>query len=285
MNEVRDLARRASRSPVPLNESLNKDPSSCNLKNLGLQPVVEYVSARLDFCLAKHTQTCQSQSSTCLPTRVIDVGPSDGSRDPRLHITAEQGNKLGVENWKEDVRYIALSYCWGPAEKNLTTTLNNIANWKVQIQWAMLPQTIVDAIEITRALGIRYLWVDALCIIQGPGGDWSTEAEKMGSVYGGAFLTIAAAQGRDVSHGLCRRSNNHQFNSVYNLHRRQTPLGEEPLYSRAWALQERMLSPRVLIVGSSTLYWECLVSHHAEEGGYFPSLLRVRIKLKPSSSD
>ena len=101
--------------------------------------------------------------------------------------------------------------------------------------------------SITRGLGIRYLWVDTLCIIQDSEEDWEAELGKMADVYGGAFLTLSAAYGADVHAGLPR---------PLDIEKRKLPLQNDPLYSRAWALQERMLSPRILIFGSDQMYWK-----------------------------
>jgi hypothetical protein len=69
---------------------------------------------------------------------------------------------------------------------------------KETIHWDELPQTIKDAVIVTRALGIQYLRVDALCIIQVSQEDWEAESKKMADVYGGAFLAISAALGPDA---------------------------------------------------------------------------------------
>jgi hypothetical protein len=103
------------------------------------------------------------------------------------------------------IQYVALSYYWGTTQ-HFTTTSANLARMKERICWNELPQTIKDAITTTRALGIQYLWVDALCIIQDSQEDWEAESKKMADVYGGAFLTISAALDPDVHHGLFQDS-------------------------------------------------------------------------------
>jgi hypothetical protein len=66
----------------------------------------------------------------------------------------------------------------------------------------MLPQTIQDAISVTHRLGIRYLWVDALCIIQDNPIDKSTEINAVGANYKNATLTISAASAASVELGF-----------------------------------------------------------------------------------
>lgn len=95
--------------------------------------------------------------------------------------------------------HITLSHCWGKEDKILKTT-RYPSGREVEITWPALPKTFQDAVKITRGLGIRYLWIDALCIVQGdyyP--DWERESPKM--VYSSAFLYIAATHFADPSEG------------------------------------------------------------------------------------
>jgi hypothetical protein len=94
-----------------------------------------------------------------------------------------------------EMQYIALSYCWGTAQ-HFTTTSANLARMKERIHWDELPQTIKDAVTITRALGIQYLWVDALCIIQDSQEDWEAESKKMADVYWGVLDYFRCARSR-----------------------------------------------------------------------------------------
>jgi hypothetical protein len=105
-------------------------------------------------------------------------------------------------------------------------------------------------------LGFRYLWVDALCIIQGPNGDWATESPKMAEVYGGAFLTISAAMSPHVQHGFHQTPHRNKYQKLISWN--------NPLYERGWALQERILSRRLLIFGNDGLYWECQGYEHRD---------------------
>ena len=97
--------------------------------------------------------------------------------------------------------YMTLSYCWGH-QIPITTTKANIGQRKQEIKWRDLPKTFKDAVKITRALEVRYLWIDSLCIIQDNNGDWETESSKMAAIYSGSYLTISAVSSRD-SNGGC----------------------------------------------------------------------------------
>ncbi|PQE26592.1 hypothetical protein CJF30_00001352 [Rutstroemia sp. NJR-2017a BBW] len=121
----------------------------------------------------------------------------------------------------------------------LTTTTDNLKARMSGTRLSHFPQTFQDAISITQRLGIRYLWIDSLCIIQDSLSDWEAESARMGDVYTNSFLTIAATHSTN-SHG--------QGN---------TNLDTSPLLTRAWAFQERLLSTRTLHVHAEELFWEC----------------------------
>jgi len=144
----------------------------------------------------------------------------------------------------------------------VTTTRANLESHKSGILEASLPKTIRDAISVTRDLGIRFLWVDALCIIQDSlnGEDWHAESSKMRDVYSNAYVTISAETAIDANAGfLAHRSsegtnrgfmlpylsvNGSEHGSVYL--QQKTADRNRCLSYRAWAFQERRLSTRVL---------------------------------------
>lgn len=108
------------------------------------------------------------------------MGLVDGTREPRLHIS---NGEYGP--------YIALSYCWGSTNPAVTTR-HNLKERVKEIPFSDLPRTVHDAITVTRRLGIRFLWVDVLCIAQDSinGEDWVHESSRMADIYGNAYLTI-----------------------------------------------------------------------------------------------
>ncbi|KAK3316863.1 heterokaryon incompatibility protein-domain-containing protein, partial [Apodospora peruviana] len=104
--------------------------------------------------------------------------------------------------------YCALSYCWGPKggkSHMLTTTENVDHHLSNGMEVSRLPKTFQDAVVITRELGVRYLWIDALCIIQGDKADWAAESARMADVYGNAYLVIAASGAADPCEGSFSR--------------------------------------------------------------------------------
>jgi hypothetical protein len=82
------------------------------------------------------------------------------------------------------------------------TTKTSLPNQMQGVPWSSFPKTFQDAITLTRAFGIRYLWIDALCILQDNVEDWERESAKMTRIYSDSFLTFAATAGSDPSMGL-----------------------------------------------------------------------------------
>jgi hypothetical protein len=147
----------------------------------------ELIKTWLDDCRKSHAD-CRSNADVALPTRIVDVG--DNRTQPRLVVAA---GKQG--------QYLTLSYCWGSTSKGITlkANLNDRLNF---LSLDSLCQTHRDAIEIAQRLGFRYLWIDALCIIQDDPLDWNRESAKMFSIYRDSVLTIAASHASDGEQGI-----------------------------------------------------------------------------------
>jgi Heterokaryon incompatibility protein (HET) len=96
---------------------------------------------------------------------------------------------------------MTLSHCWG-TEGHLTTSTETLAERKAGIRIPDLPPTFRDAVQITRHLGIKYLWIDSLCILQDNISDWEKESALMGSIYSTSYLNIVATHSGD-SRGGC----------------------------------------------------------------------------------
>ncbi|KAF7552054.1 hypothetical protein G7Z17_g4570 [Cylindrodendrum hubeiense] len=132
-----------------------------------------------------------------------------------------------------------------------------------------LPLTVRQTFEIVKALGFRYIWVDALCIIQDDEIDWQREAGKMGAVYSNATLVIAAMASRGTEEGLYSRTHDTSlpddtFHSVMRACRTMPRKQWEdfiqkdlPLLCRGWGFQERLLARRIVHFTPAELVWEC----------------------------
>lgn len=171
----------------------------CPWLPLEFDPAAEKTLSQINEWITKCDKThancnlpdgCLQSNTTNLPSRVLDVGSPDESKDPILFITAD-----GLDD-RCDGQYIALTHRWPqPGEKMLTTTIATLSERKRGIPMELLPKTFQDAVLITRKLGKRYLWIDSLCILQDSREDWETEAGLMHLVYRDAFLTISADAG------------------------------------------------------------------------------------------
>ncbi|KXX78305.1 hypothetical protein MMYC01_206226 [Madurella mycetomatis] len=132
-----------------------------------------------------------------LPRRVLDLGcfddaqPGSGAADIRL-VEPAAGQRG---------QYTALSYCWGGYTECRTLTVN-LAERLDRIEFNLLPEVYAHAVTVTRGLGIRYLWIDALCIIQDDEADWIREAATMCDVYWNTVCRIAVTDSKSPAEGF-----------------------------------------------------------------------------------
>lgn len=157
---------------------------------------------------------------------------------------------------------------------------------------ASLPNMFRDAVIIVRALGLRLLWIDSLCIIQDSREDWEVQSTVMGDIYKGGYINIAAKAAANGTVGcFIPRVPEPRPCRVPRLSRDGTPAGfmyfrspafrvedieRTPLDTRGWVLQERTLSPRIVHYGAQQLYWECLSSTHRQDGKYYNEALNFQ---------
>ncbi|KAH9208939.1 heterokaryon incompatibility protein-domain-containing protein, partial [Leptodontidium sp. 2 PMI_412] len=209
----------------------------------------------LGKCRIEHP-LCHQSNRLWSPTRLLDLGTGDMS-DMKLCNRPSNSEP-----------YIALSYCWGPPSGVIQTTKATIAHRKVSISYANLPVLFRDAIELTRALGIRFLWIDSLCIIQDDIEDWERESSVMAEVYSNSYLTIAATASTSPHTGLFGKrwtstplapgeSPGLRISRFWDVDNSAAHLHDAPLLSRAWAFQERLLAPYTLHFHAEELVWEC----------------------------
>jgi Heterokaryon incompatibility protein (HET) len=207
---------------------------------------------------ATHTECLLPQLDSPLPTRLIDVDCSTTHSSPRLVLTK------GLH-----ARYAALSYCWGGKQIGMTLR-ENISSRLLELNEEDLSKTVQQAIWVTRRLGVRYLWVDAICIIQNCEEDRTNEIRQMCDIYRRAYLTIVAASASHSSDGFLQQrpspspptqipfwSKNLRLGSAWVRQEGWYEDSSEPINSRAWTLQERLLSRKLIIFASHTVQLQC----------------------------
>ncbi|KAK7398743.1 hypothetical protein QQX98_011887 [Neonectria punicea] len=202
-------------------------------------------------------EVCRSAKKLGQPTRLISI-----SNDAvKLVLT---------ENWEAFPPYATLSYCWGRKHFPMLTR-DKLDLFLEAIPIKDLPQTFKDAIRVARTLGLAYIWIDSLCIIQQDDNDWRYESGQMRSVYGGTHVNLAASSATSVYEGLCLkptqysggfcarvttseycRGQTFHASEVYNESSSETYLA-----TRAWTFQEKLLAPRTISFGAQGVFWEC----------------------------
>ncbi|KAF1847837.1 HET-domain-containing protein, partial [Cucurbitaria berberidis CBS 394.84] len=208
-----------------------------------------------------------------LPTRVLRISGNIEAPSVKLVVT---GGMKG--------RYCALSHCWGSADKRpLMTTRANLQHHLVEILFDQLPKTFQDAVMLVRGIGIEFLWIDSLCIIQDDAQEWQSEAGNMGAIYSDAALVIAAAGSRNSTEGLLvtERPQPVVLKAPYVLddvakgsfNVAMLPKGDiDPedgsLRKRAWAFQEWYLAEKTIFFMPGGITWKCNKTELSERGSH-----------------
>ena len=237
-------------------------------------------------CVTRHRQCNPGLCSRFFPTRIIDLGSPGEAHEPVI-----------VEHAETFEPYVALSHRWGDAGLP-QTTLANIAQRKRSVSVTELSKTMQEAIAVVRSLGFRYLWIDALCIIQDSKEDWLRESLRMSEVFKSAILTIAVTDSDHHSKGVFTareascvrpvrfedfrmpRTSRSWFDGEGVLYvlpsAGKASKGVRPngaLDSRGWVLQEQLLSPRILYYSRGELFWDCVTVSASESSPISSSLL------------
>lgn len=153
---------------------------------------------------------------------------------------------------------MAISYVWG-SSPFLKAKKDNIEELKRPFSIKRLPRTIQDGICVTRDLGFKYLWIDALCIIQDDQEDQADEVARMGYIYSNATLTIIAACGSSVYSGLFPSSSKPLSRTLDDGGTKASvQFSRNAWSSRAWTFQEGLLSRRCLHFQPEGIKWTCV---------------------------
>ncbi|KAM5352928.1 hypothetical protein ACJ41O_005650 [Fusarium nematophilum] len=238
----------------------------------------------LHDCLTDHTKTCGATETQHMPVSLFRL----------LHI--QERKVVDFHNIRiSQLKYAALSYVWGG---NQRTTLQRSNYARLHSSGSLARQvsrTIEDSFHLTEALGVEYLWVDALCIIQDDDADKAVQISNMGNMYSNSLFTIIAAAGSGAEAGLpgvrvprtarqkevlVRATDSGLSMSLVTtlrpLEHDFTHYTKETAWaSRGWTIQERILSRRVIMVLKEQILWACGQSHWAEERNCETRLARV----------
>lgn len=221
----------------------------------------------LDVCRSSHS-ACNVLHSGYSPLRLLD-----------LHDTSDDGTVRLVDRESANLTrrfFAALSYCWGQTG-NVTTTKAVLDQHKTELMVSEMPATIQDAIRVTRGLGLRYLWIDALCIVQDDETEKQVEIAHMMDIYSTAAITIFASRAAGVHDGfLTPRPRAWTSGFQLSIHCAngmtgtillqndpasawilKSELAAEPVVRRAWTLQEHFMPVRAISFGSACVQWYC----------------------------
>jgi hypothetical protein len=233
---------------------------------------IECIKEWLDSCQDQHSNTCSSKPA---------LSHTSGAR------------KVDCPQWVIDVdrqcivpgyaapEYLALSYTWqrdaevGKSDESLQLQCKNVDILQrpdaFREHQEKLPKVILDAMGLTATLGMRYIWVDRLCIVQ-DSKQKNAEIARMDQVYSNAFATIVAA----ASCGIYQDASETMYDFKYreygminwskvgkaDLPSVRTTAHYEHLYKsrwakRAWTYQEFILSKRVIFCLDGSIFWQC----------------------------
>ncbi|KAI0199123.1 heterokaryon incompatibility protein-domain-containing protein [Astrocystis sublimbata] len=260
------------------------DPASSlsPLRPLGTDVASEAVFSKirswLETCETTHEECKQPSVPSILPLRLIDV-KSSGDLDVQARLV------LAAPDRGRHIRYLCLSYCWGAPQRILALRAN-IHALQEGIPTHELGQTIRDAIETTRRLGFRYLWVDALCIVQDDDAEKLREIKKMSHIYKNATAVLSVASASAHTQGFLRPVREFSYPSFDFTFSMPSSDGnvdvkatmtfapvfvkfdpQHPLEKRAWTFQEMELPRRSVIFSKVEVLVACNKYPHASLPG------------------
>ncbi len=239
---------------------------------------LSWIQDRIQTCCNSHSHNVLDRGF--IPARLLDVT----HQQPKLVHRAELKSASRV-------KYAALSYCWGSAadsQRQTKTTAATLPQRVAGLQDAEMTAVLRDAVRTTRALSIPYLWIDALCILQGSTPDWEENCRDMDKIYGSAHVTLCAASSTSCHEGFLsprglrlrlpfqsyrradvRGSYEIQFKYARCLQTTEPPdvLGYDLTFCRwayrAWTFQEKALSTRQVLFGNSGIHFLCENTHES----------------------
>ncbi|KAF2096280.1 HET-domain-containing protein [Rhizodiscina lignyota] len=252
----------------------------------GSENGMTFIKEVVSECL-KHHEECRKQSDT-VPTRLLYIGSN------LLPM------KIILPNRSDKMLYAALSHCWGGL-KSLRLTVDNEESLRTHIEWESLPRTYQDAVIVCRELGLEYLWIDSLCIIQEGDNklDWAAESSRMTDIYANAYVVIGASSASNPEESILASRTNWRCKThviawgggelaerllcariepALGHHDNVDDSQRDPLDLRAWAFQEFQLARRCINFTSDEIQWFCRGGQKCEcSSKWEPSFTRFEI--------
>lgn len=241
--------------------------------------VIKLAQDWIERCEKKHP-ACGKLPSSFYPSRLIDVSPDGTHNNFHGHVRIVSSKSTEVRDTPQPDftgRYITLSHRWGTTAFN-RLRLNLLQQYQDALHLDELPLTFQHVIILARKLAVRWIWIDALCIIQDSKQDWLQESAVMHKIYAHSYCNISATASLDSSGGLFRSRNCRRdwIQDVTVKVKDLLPGGEDwisctvvdlsfwerlvthaPVNMRSWVLQERLLAPRVLHWCKDQIAFEC----------------------------
>ncbi|KAH8732325.1 heterokaryon incompatibility protein-domain-containing protein [Phaeosphaeriaceae sp. PMI808] len=178
------------------------------------------------------------------------------------------------------------------SSQSYMTTSRNYQSYQEGLSIASLGKGLQDTIWVTRKLGLQYLWIDALCIIQDSSSNKMQEIARMDSIYTFAYVTISASSAFSCTQSFLSTK---PRTCIHRLSGIEIPLGSggdkahlrvmdrrddgygvnwqeelEPIHHRAWTFQEHFMSSRILLFKDFQLFWICTKTR-GRDGGWMAS--------------
>ncbi|KAF1984612.1 hypothetical protein K402DRAFT_465135, partial [Aulographum hederae CBS 113979] len=265
----------------------------------GSEQAVQWAKAKLEYCLHGGNDT---QKHCCEP---LLKGSAESLRPRRLINVSGVDKSHGMFRICEGVEpseaYACLSYCWGAPPHFILTTKKYVELTTIGHPVEDLPATLKQAMLFCCRLGVSWIWIDALCMIQDDHEDKLMEIKRMGGIFQNALVTFVVEGAASMIEGIfaisdpshvgidsveieelnqlhkgpfrskkLRRQLQHPDHDAFRHSSHFVPQRYDDktqiLHSRAWTFQECLLSSRLIIFSSQELRWTCLAETSCECG-------------------
>jgi hypothetical protein len=200
-------------------------------------------------CSDEHHESCRRSAHVPEGIRLLEIGSDSSEWPPKVKLIERNSSMIGNEH------YVTLSHCWGRKSflRLLRDNYNDFTGPGIPWEKLQRNKNFVGAIRVAQKLGVRYVWIDSLCIMQSDSDDWNVQARKMKDVYRHSYCNIAASSSPDCDGGLFHDRNPDRvaiarYIGVSGLFQGctwrvvpgdlwTTSLLDEALYHRAWVFQ------------------------------------------------